>query len=99
MTKKYIGVGVNVSLLEKFSEDERFEGMVFYDGLDDAFIGIGWRFNVGPIAVYNRKKVIEILGEDMSQEDAEEHFDFNVIGGWVGDFTPMFVELQDDIEM
>ena len=30
---------------------ERFEGMLFADGYDEAFIGLGWRFHDGPVAV------------------------------------------------
>jgi hypothetical protein len=30
----------------------------------------------------------------MDEEEAEEHFGYNVIGGWVGEGTPLFV--RDD---
>ena len=29
----------------------------------------------------------------MSDEEAMEYFDFNVIGAWVGEHTPVFLEL------
>ena len=82
-----------VNLAEKFSEDEQYDDMVFYDGLENAFVGIGWRFHDGPIAIYDREKVFEILTEEMSYEAAIAHFDFNIIGGWVGDKTPIFITL------
>ena len=82
-----------VNLAEKFSEDEQYDDMIFYDGLEDAFIGIGYRFHDGHIAVYDKEKVFEILTEEMSYEEAIEHFDFNIIGGWVGDKTPIFITL------
>ena len=82
-----------VNLAEKFSDDDQYEGMVFYDGLEEAFVGIGWRFNDGPLAIYDKEKVFEILTEEMSYEEACEHFDYNIIGGWVGDKTPIFVTL------
>ena len=82
------------TLVERFGE--RFEGMLFIDGYDEAFIGIGWRFHDGPVAVYDRQKMIEIIMEEGSSlEDAMEHFEFNIIGGWVGEFTPMFVVMAD----
>lgn len=83
------------------------EGIVFFDGFDDAIVGLGTRFGViEPIIVYNKDKVIEILMEDMvvGEEDkdedeevikfemANEYFEYNVIGAWVGDRTPMFIE-------
>ena len=29
----------------------------------------------------------------MGYEDAIEHFDFNVIGAWLGEGTPIFIEV------
>jgi len=43
--------------------------------------------------VYDRTKCIEILTEDMPREDAEEYFQFNVEGAWVGGGTPAYVEV------
>ena len=34
-------------------------------------------------------------GSGSSFEEAEEHFEFNVIGSWVGEFTPIFVVVAD----
>ena len=87
-----------MTLAEQFS-DEKFEGMILYDGLEDAFIGVAYRFHDSPVAVDQYSKVMEVLGKDMSAEDAIEHFEFNVIGGWVGDRTPIFLEMKDEIEM
>ena len=53
-----------VNLAERFSEDEYYDDMVFYDGLEGAFVGIGYRFHDGPIAVYDKEKVLDYLGED-----------------------------------
>ena len=87
-----------VTLVEQYSADEQFEGMLFLDGFDPAFVGIGWRFNDGPVAVYNRTKIIEMLmDEGSTREDAEEHFEFNIIGGWVGDFTPIFMVFSEQL--
>jgi len=48
--------------------------------------------------VYDRAKVIEILERDMPNEEAEEHFQFNIVGGWVGDRTPIYVVFSKDLE-
>ena len=61
------------------------------DGFDEAFLGIGQQFNRF-FAVYDRFKCIQILTEDMTLEDAEEYFDFNVVGAYVGENTPVFVD-------
>lgn len=65
--------------------------VILADGFDDAFLGIGQQFN-NFIAVYDRFKCIQILSEDMSLEEAEEYFDFNVVGAYVGENTPVFVD-------
>ena len=84
------------TLVERFSNDEQFEGVLFADGYDEAFVGLGWRFHDGPVAVYDRNKVIEIIMADgLSYDEAVEHFEFNVIGGWVGDKTPIFMVMAE----
>jgi hypothetical protein len=62
-------------------------------GFDEAIIGIGWQFTQ-PMVVYDREKCIQVLMErdGMSREDADEFFDFNVSGAYVGKDTPVFVE-------
>ena len=60
---------------------------IFYDGFDQAIIGIEYEsFRV----IYSISKCIEILCKDMSEEDAREYFDFNVVSGYVGEKTPIF---------
>ena len=46
-----------------------------------------------PVVTYDYRKVIDIFAEDMSHEEAQEYFDFNVIGAWVGEGTPIFIEV------
>jgi len=68
------------------------------DGFDDAMIGIGVRFG-DRFIVYDYDKVIEILiMENMTHEEAIEHFDYNIAGAFVGESTPAFVtkaEMKD----
>ena len=67
------------------------------DGFDDAVIGIV--YGVQPKAVYSVKKIIDILiEEDMSYEDAIEHFEYNIAGSYVGEKTPIYVyDIQEDV--
>lgn len=60
------------------------------DGYEDAFVGIATQFN-RTFAVYDRSKCIDILTKDMSHDEAEEYFQFNVEGAWVGENTPAFI--------
>ena len=64
---------------------------------DSCIAGIGWRTASDPVLVYDRAKILEFLQTEMTEEDAIEHYEFNIVGSWVGDGTPIFVELIDDI--
>ena len=72
------------------------EDMLLADGFEKAFIGVGERCGQPDLAVYDRRKCLEILQTDqnMSYEEAEEFFEFNVLGSWVGEQTPMFVDRE-----
>ncbi len=82
-----------MSLKEKLDEHIGDDySILLADGLDEAFIGIGWQFNT-PLAVYDRDKCIEILeSQGMTPEEAQEYFYFNTQGAYVGEQTPVFVE-------
>ena len=64
-----------------------------YNGFDDAIIGMAERINLGPVFAYSTNKIIEILmnRDGMEYEEAVEFFDFNIQGGWIGEFTPVFI--------
>ena len=64
------------------------------DGFEDALIGVGVIFNRS-LATYDMRKCIDILmkRDDMTEEEAVEYFEFNVTGSYVGENTPVFVEL------
>lgn len=67
------------------------EGLILYTGFEEAFLGTAFGCGQVARACYDRAKCIEILMRDMSHEEAEEYFEFNVIGGYVGERTPMFL--------
>jgi hypothetical protein len=60
------------------------------EGLENAFVGIARQFD-RVFAVYDREKCLEILTKDMAWEEAEEYFQFNVEGAYVGENTPAFI--------
>jgi hypothetical protein len=68
------------------------------DGFDDACLGYAEnRGSDGPVAVYSRRRCIAILAtEGMSYDDAEEYFDYNVSGAYMGPNTPLFLEEWDE---
>jgi hypothetical protein len=64
------------------------------DGFEDALVGYVQIFN-RTIALYDRKKCIEILmkRDGMGREGAEEFFEFNVIGAYMGENTPGYATI------
>jgi hypothetical protein len=64
------------------------------DGFDDAIIGMARQFNQ-VLVVYDEDKCLSILMErdGMTEEEAEEFFEFNVVGAYVGEGTPVYVRV------
>ena len=67
--------------------------IVLAPSMEEAFIGIASLPNDSSVtvAVYNRDKCIDLLANDMSQEEAEEHFKRNIEGSYSGKSGPIFV--------
>ena len=67
--------------------------MLKWDGFDNAIIGVGERNNIDSMIVYDYDKMVKVLGtrDDMSYEEAEEYIEFNIVGAWIGDTTPIIV--------
>ena len=81
--------------------DEHAEGAKYLtdDMFHDCIIAI--TNSCEPNIVYDSKKIIEALmsGDDgLSYEDAIEHFEFNILGSYVGERTPIFVNMIGDID-
>ena len=83
-------------LLAEYNEDILFLSEEEYD---DALVGIVRQFGRDSIACYSYTKIIEILSRDgMSEEEAAEFFEFNIIGSYVGENTPCFIETTKEIQ-
>ena len=73
--------------------DESLDPNTLYaDGFEDALIGLGWQ-HTKLIAIYDYDKCVEILilREDMTHEEAIEWMEYNVVGSYVGEYTPIFM--------
>jgi hypothetical protein len=84
------------------------DSVLVMDGYDDCIVGIVTRFGQDPIVCYDREKVIaklmkdfkagkkksgEAINNDQLYQEAEEFFEYNQIGAWMGNKTPCFIEL------
>ena len=59
---------------------------------DEAIIGVAERIGMEAVVAYDTDKIIEILSRDMTEEEAVEYFDFNIIGAYVGERTPIYIK-------
>lgn len=74
--------------------EEAFEGALLADGFDRALIGFGTQFNRN-LAIYDLDACVAILVEQgMTPDEAQEYLDFNTLGAWVGESTPVFVHVR-----
>jgi hypothetical protein len=64
------------------------------NGFDDCICGVVHMFGKQPIICYDRDAIIRRLCEDndWDVEGAEEHFDFNIAGSYLGEGTPCFLQ-------
>lgn len=78
-------------ILENYPDDS----FLIADGFDDAVIGLDEQ---SMRLVYSVSKCIAILkSEGMTEEDALEHFSFNVSGAYVGEQTPIWCNDSYDL--
>lgn len=71
---------------------EEYPDVMTMDGYDDAIIGVVERIGL-EVVCYDLDKVIEILmKQGMDEDDAWEWYQFNMVGAWVGEKTPVFLQ-------
>ena len=82
-----------MSKREEISED--YPDLLVMDPiyLDEAILGVVTRIGLEAVC-YDTNKVIELLmsNENMTEEEAVEHMEYNMKGSWVGETTPVFLQ-------
>jgi hypothetical protein len=88
---------MNKEQLAAFMADHNPEALLA-DGFEDAFLGPAQRCGQPTLAAYSYKKCVGILmsRDEMSEEEAIEWMDFNVVGAWAGPGTPVWVIDHDE---
>ena len=75
------------------------EEALFADGLDDAIIAISRDSLTGKYrVVYDVARIVQVLVNDqgMDEDEAYEHMEFNIIGAYVGEMTPIWAFLPEE---
>ena len=88
---------------KKSDSDSDSDSPLTLVGFDPCLAGTAIRFGMdGAVYCYDVDKVLaKIIAESdprMSQEDAVDYFDYNILGSWMGEGTPIFFwkRLQGD---
>jgi hypothetical protein len=77
--------------------DEYAEGAVLLDGLESAIVGIVEDFgSPGRKMLYSKQRILNILQERdlMTMGEAEEFYDYNILGLYAGEQNPIFLDLE-----
>lgn len=77
--------------------DEYAEGAVLLDDLEDAIVGIVEDFgSPGRKILYSKRKILDILQERdlMTESEAEEFYDYNILGLYAGELNAVFLDLE-----
>lgn len=72
------------------------EDLLFMDPekFDAAIVGYVEGIGREDVVCYDKAKVLEILMEDgMDYEEAGEFYNFNIVGAYMGEKTPVFLEI------
>ena len=79
----------------KVDIDEYAEGAVLLDGLESAIIGIVEEFGNGRRILYSKPKILSILcvRDSMTMEEAEEFYDYNILGLYAGEQNAVFLDI------
>ena len=72
---------------------EEYTDLLTLDGFDEAVLGVVERS--GFLAVcYDRNKILQILMRDMNQEEAWEFYEYNILGAYMGEHTPVYLDMM-----
>ena len=77
--------------------DEYAEGAVLLTGLEDAIVGIVQDFgSPGRKMLYSKQRILDILQERdlMTMGEAEEFYDYNILGLHAGEQNAVFLDLE-----
>jgi hypothetical protein len=72
--------------------NEHAEGAILFDGCDSALIGYGSRIDMEPVAIYSYRLLVQsFIEQGMDEDDASEYVEYNIVGLWAGERTPIIV--------
>jgi hypothetical protein len=78
--------------------DVESAGIIQFDGLEDAIIGVARQQYKDPLIVYDERAIIDHFmdAEEMTEEEAWDWYGFNVQCLWAGEGTPLILRRVDE---
>lgn len=87
--------------LTRYAEERDLE-LLFFDPpetFDHAIVGVVYGFGQEPAVLYDEAAVLRAMMQSgMTFDDAEEYFDYNTVGAYLGPATPRFLIRRGDVE-
>jgi hypothetical protein len=75
--------------------------LIFFDPpqhFDHAILGVVFGYGQEPAVLYDEAKVLgAMIADGMTEEAAEEWFEYHTIGAYLGEATPRFLITPDDV--
>ena len=85
--------GADVEEMRELVRSHNAEAVVLEpEAYDAALVGVGHRCGSEAVAIYDYGKLVEVtmsLSDGGSEEEAAEYVEFNILGAYVGESTPM----------
>jgi len=86
-------MGIREDLVEEYGDAD----LLFMDGYDDAIIGVCTQYGRELVVAYSHEKVLEMsVKTGSTYEEAIEFFEYNQVGAYMGEKTPVFIRLLND---
>ena len=77
--------------------EEESDQPLHADGFEEALVGYGVQFNQR-LAIYDYARCVRVLVErhEMTEQEAVEYMEYNVVGAYAGRRTPVFLCMDNE---
>ena len=93
MKTKFVSIGL-IKMNKEYLK-EYYPDLLVLDGFDDAIVGVVRRIGLEAICYSEELVLKQLVNQGMTYNEAIEYYEFNIIGAWVGEHTPLFLTIED----
>lgn len=75
--------------------DQYAEGAILLDGFEDCIVGVVEEYGNGRRILYSKNAIIQklMIRDLMTADEAEEFYDYNILGLYAGEQNAVFLDL------